>query len=270
MIGIITVNYNQNKITVDFLDSLKEAKNNKKISLFIADLSTKKELIINKNYPFEIKVIEKENKGYAYGINSGLKYFLNKGVDKFCVVNNDILFKKNFLIETEKSFENFDFFGGKIYYAPGFEYHKNRYQKKDLGKVIWYAGGIIDWKNCLIFHRGVDEVDYGQYNKIEMTDFVTGCLMCFNKQVVKKLGFWEEKYFLYFEDADYCIRAKKANFKLIYNPKIIIYHKNAQSTGGSGSKLHQKYQKKSQLIFGLKYAPFKTKIHLIKNYFFQK
>jgi GT2 family glycosyltransferase len=270
MIGIITVNFNQYKITNSFLTSLKKIKANKNLSVFIADLSTKKQIINIKNYPFQIKIVDDQNKGYAYGVNLGIKYFLQQKIDKFCVLNNDVLFDKNFLIETELAFKNFDIFGGKIYYAPGFEYHKNRYQKKDLGKIIWYAGGIIDWKNCLIIHRGVDEIDYGQYNKIEETDFITGCLMCFNKKVVDKLGFWDEKYFLYYEDADFCQRAKMKGFKLIYNPKITIYHKNAQSTGGSGSFIHQKYQKRNQLIFGLKYAPLRTKLHLIKNYFFKK
>ena len=61
--------------------------------------------------------------------------------------------------------------------------------------------------------------------------------------------------------------AKKAGVKLFYDPSIIIWHKNAQSTGGSGSKLQQKYQRINRLRFGLKYAPIKTKLHLIKNYF---
>lgn len=269
MVGFITVNFNQYPITQDFLNSFKEKRDkNIDFKIFIADLSNKKQKISTTKYPFSVFVKQGENKGYAYGVNLGLDYFLKQGINDFCVLNNDIYIDKNFILEVENSFKKFDIFGGKIYYAPGFEYYKNRYQKKELGKVIWYAGGIIDWKNCLIKHRGVDEVDEGQYNKIQETEFITGCLICFNKKLIEKVGFWNEKYFLYYEDADFCVKAKRKGFKLIYNPKIIIYHKNAQSTGGAGSNIHQKYQKRSQLIFGLKYAPFKTKLHLIKNFLF--
>lgn len=269
MVSLITVNYNQYQMTREFLDSLATVKNAKKITVFIADVSTKKEEFKVKKYPMKVIVKQLPNKGYAYGINQGVKYFLKKGLTKFCAINNDVLFDKNFAIEAEKGFKKADIFGGKIYYAPGYEYHK-KYKKNEIGKVIWYAGGINDWKNVLPIHRGVDEVDNDQYNKFEETDFITGCLLFFNKKVIERVGFWNEKYFLYFEDADFCERAKRKGFKLFYNPKIIIYHKNAQSTGGSGSSLHQKYQRKNRLIFGLKYGPLRAKIHLIKNYLLGK
>ena len=268
MIGLITVNYNQYQLTREFIDSLETVKNASDLTVFIADVSTKKENFKIGKYPMKVVIKPLPNKGYAYGINEGTKYFIKQGIDKFCAINNDIFFDRNFSIEAHRGFEKADIFGGKIYYAPGYEYHK-KYQKQDIGKVIWYAGGINDWKNVYTSHRGVDEVDNQQYEKFEETDFITGCMLFFNKKVMDKVGFWNEKYFLYFEDSDFCERAKRSGFRLFYNPKIIIWHKNAQSTGGSGSPLQQKYQRKNQLIFGIKYAPFRTKLHLIKNYFFE-
>jgi hypothetical protein len=270
MIGVITVNYNQYQLIREFLDSLAAVKNAKNLSVYIADVSTNKETFeIENKYPMKIISKSFPNKGYADGINMGIKYFLKQGFDKFCAINNDVFFDKNFTIESEKGFLKADIFGGKIYYAPGYEYHK-KYQENDIGKVLWYAGGINDWSNVHTIHRGVDQVDLKQYEKFEETDFITGCMLFFNKKVVDKIGLWDEKYFLYYEDSDFCERAKRQAFKLFYNPKIIIWHKNAQSTGGSGSLIHQKYQRKNRLIFGLKYAPFRTKIHLIKNYLFKK
>lgn len=269
MIGLATVNYNQYGLTEEFLESLSLVKNAKDLMVFIADVSTKKENFNLAKYPMNVVLKSLPNRGYAFGINEGVKYFLKKGITEFCAINNDIYLDKNFAIEAKKGFEKADIFGGKIYYAPGYEYH-NKYKNQEIGKVLWYAGGIDDWKNVFTYHRGVDEVDRGQYDKFEETDFITGCLLFFNKKVVDKIGLWDEKYFLYYEDADFCERAKRAGFKLYYNPKIIIYHKNAQSTGGSGSLLHQKYQKKNRIIFGLKYAPLRTKAHLIKNYLLGK
>lgn len=270
MIGLVTVNYNQYKMTREYLDSLKNVRNASNIIVYIADLSTKKEdFDLGVKYPFEVVLQPHQNLGYAHGINQGVKFFMKENVDQFCAINNDILFDKNFSIESEKGFGKADFFGGKIYYAPGYEYHK-KYRKSDIGKVFWYAGGIDDWKNVYTYHRGVDEVDHGQYDRFQETDFVTGCMLFFNRKVVERIGLWDESYFLYYEDSDYCERAKATGFKLYYNPRVVIYHKNAQSTGGSGSPLHQKYQKKNRLAFGLKYAPFRTKIHLVKNYLLGK
>lgn len=270
MIGLITVNYNQYKMTREFLESLATVKNASSLVVYISDLSTKKEdFDLGVKYPFEVIMQPHPNHGYAYGINRGAKFLMQEGVDQYCAINNDILFSPDFAREAEKGFKKAGIFGGKIYYAPGYEYH-DRYKKDEIGKVFWYAGGIDDWKNVYTHHRGVDEVDRGQYDRFETTDFVTGCMLFFNRSVVERIGLWDERYFLYYEDSDYCERAKNAGFKLYYNPRIVIYHKNAQSTGGAGSTLHQKYQKKNRLIFGLKYAPLRTKLHLVKNFLLGK
>lgn len=264
-LALITVVYNNYQILDDFFQSL-EKQNNKNFHLFIADLSTKQQKIKETSFP--ITVIFGKNKGYGYGINLGLKKAIELGLDQFCVLNNDIFFEKDFIDNCFLSLKNHpgSLIGGKIYYAPGYEYHKQKYQKKDLGRVVWYAGGSVDWQSVITPHIGVDQVDNGQFDKEKKIDFVTGCLMVLDKKVIDKVGFFDESYFLYYEDADLSLRAKRNNVPLIYDPTIVIWHKNAQSTEGAGSSIHQKFQKKNRLKFGLKYAPIKTKLHLIKNF----
>ena len=265
-IGLITVNYNNQKDTQEFISSLRE--NRVDFPLFISDLSDKSPLRIKKDWK-DVVVQRFENRGYAFGVNRGLEYFYEQDFDGFVVVNNDILFSKNFRGEVFTSFSKFAAFTGKIYYAKGFEYHKG-YKKGDLGKVIWFAGGRIDWRNIYVFHRGVDEVDKGQYDNLEETEFITGCLFAFSRRVFERVGHWDEKFFLYWEDVDYSVRVKRAGFFLIYNPYLVIYHKNAQSTRGPGSKIHTYHQRKGRLRFALKYAPFRTKLHVVKNYLLGK
>ncbi len=93
--------------------------------------------------------------------------------------------------------------------------------------------------------------------------------MLFDIDLINKIGFLDESFFLYFEDADYCIRALNKNVKLYYDPSIVIWHKVSQSTGGSGSDIQVRYQTLNQLKFGLRYAPLRTKIHLIKNFIYR-
>jgi len=267
-IAVITVLYENYTILDDFFTSF-EKQTSHDFHIFIVDLSKNKKQI---NVPSFASILSGVNKGYAYGINFGIKKALSQKYSKFCAINSDVFVSDNFIENTLKSLEQnpSSLIGGKIYYAPGYEYHKERYEQKDLGKILWYAGGVNDWNNCLTKHRGVDEVDSGKYDTFDKTNFITGCFMGFDISVINKIGFWNEYYFLYYEDADYCERAKRSGIALFYDPFIILWHKNAQSTKGSGSTLHQTYQRKNQLYFGIKYAPFKTKLHLIINYFLKR
>jgi len=266
-LAIISVVYNNYSILTDFFQSLKN-QTNKNFKLFLSDTSEKKEEVAKQQFPLE--VVSYNNYGYAHGINQGIKTAISHGFTHFCIINDDTYFEKEFVNNSLNALEKHpgSLIGGKIFYAPHYEYYK-KYAEKDLGKVIWYAGGKNDWRNCTTEHLGVDQVDQPQFNQPKPTDFITGCLMLCDREVIDRVGFLDESYFLYYEDADYCERAKRKNIPLFYDPKITIWHKNAQSTAGPGSKLHQKYQKQNQLKFGLKYAPFKTKLHLIKNYIFK-
>jgi GT2 family glycosyltransferase len=266
-VAIITVVHENYIVLEDFFKSL-ISQSDKDFHLFISDLSSVKKPI--KKNGIDFTVLEGNNRGYAHGVNLGLKEAVNKGYELFCVVNNDVIFKENFVASVRNSLDKNpgSIIGGKIYYAPGYEYHQKKYNKEDLGNVLWYAGGKIDWDHMMPTHRGVDEVDDNRYGKLEQTEFVTGCLTLFDKKVFDKLGFWDESYFLYYEDADFSIKALKKGVDLIYDPSIVIWHKVSQSTDGSGSLIHQKYQNRNRVKLGLKYAPLRTKLHLIKNFLF--
>lgn len=274
MLAIITVVYRNYEILHDFIESLSK-QSSQFYTVYFIDVTEneKREILpwirkIDGKYSF----IETKNMGYAQGVNVGIEQALRDGKTKFAVVNPDIIFDSDFVQNASESISRNpkSIIGGKIYYARGFEYHKDKYQPTDLGNVIWYAGGRIDWNHALGEHIGVDEVDSPKFSKFGPTEFVSGCLMIYDKSVHDIVGNWDTSYFLYFEDTDYCVRASTKNISIIYDPNIIIYHKNAQSTGGSGSNNHEVWMKKSRFRFGMKYAPIRTKMHLILNYALSK
>lgn len=262
-LAIITSVYNNYLVLPDFFRTL-ATQTNKNFQVFLVDASPEKQI---PNIPSNIQIIHSRNLGYAHALNVGLKKATARGFTQLVVINSDIIFHEDFTKNVAQTLNSHpaSLIGGKIYYAPGYEFH-HHYAQNDLGKVLWYAGGVVDWENVITRHRGVDMVDQGQFNWFQETEFITGCFMAFDKNVLSKIGYWDESYFLYYEDADYCEKAKRQGIKLYYNPEIVLWHKNAQATGGAGSILQQKYQRPNRLRFGLKYAPFRTKIHLLKNY----
>ena len=152
-----------------------------------------------------------------------------------------------------------------IYFEKGYEFHKERYKEDELGKVIWYAGGEIDWDNVLAKHRGVDEIDIGQYSQVSETEFASGCAFLISAEVIKNLGMFDEKYFLYYEDSDLSMRIRRKGYKIYFNPKSLVWHKNASSAGGSGSTLQDYYITRNRLLFALKYAPIRSKIAVLRE-----
>lgn len=209
----------------------------------------------------------KENLGFAEGNNVGIRVALKDGADYVLILNNDTLVDKNLILQLIKTFSDYHDAGiisPKIYFAPGFEFHKTRYKKNERGKVIWYAGGKLDWDNILSSHRGVDEVDSGQYDRVVETDFATGACMMIKLEVFKKIGLLDKDYFLYWEDVDFCQRAKKAGFKVLYTPTTHIWHKVARGSG-IGSNLNDYYITRNRLLFASKYAVVRAKFALLRE-----
>lgn len=269
---ISIIDFNGIENTVACLESLS------KIELQDIDLG---EVVVINNYPrkelilpqfrsLTVKVIDSQkNLGFSGGQNLGIRYALKNGADYVLVLNNDTLVHKKLLvqlIEVAKNFPDAGIFSPKIHFVPGFEFHKERYKKKDLGNVIWAAGGEIDWKNIYGKNRGVDEVDSGQYGRVAKVDFASGAAMLVRREVFEQIGFFDDDYFMYFEDVDFCVRAKKRGWNVLYVPEALVWHKVAQSSG-IGSGLNDYYISRNRLAFGLRYASFKTKLALLRESF---
>lgn len=263
-LAFIVIHYGSSQITLDCLKTLaKQSKQNFK--LFLVNNSTEK-LFQNKIKDLFFSLIEpKSNLGFASGNNLALRQAYKEGFEYIILLNNDTLLPSDFSrkLESLARLSSADLFSPKIYFAKGFEYQRDRYKKNEKGKVIWYAGGIIDRQNFYAKNRGIDEVDTGQYNKKGETGFVTGCCLVIKKHVLENLGMLDEALFLYYEDVEYSLRAKVKGLKIFYEPEVFLWHKNAQSSPGPGSDLHRYYQTRNRLSLGIKYASLRAKKSLI-------
>ena len=266
-ISLVILNFNGLGDTLDCLDSLKGIETgNHTLEIIVIDnnssdgsqeaLSKIKKITFFQN---------QKNLGYSGGNNIGIKYALKRKSDFILILNNDTVIHKDLIVYLVERSKSADIISPKIYFSAGFEFHKERYLKSELGKVIWYAGGKIDWENIIGNHIGVDEVDRGQFNKSRDVDFATGACMFIKRKVFEKIGLFDLRYFLYLEDMDFCVRAKKAGFKIMYEPKAIIWHKNAQSVQGSGSSLQDYFITRNRLLFAFKFAKLRTKLAVLRQ-----
>ena len=270
-IFVIILNWNNKDLTLECLQSLQKIKLPPKsqVSFLVVDNGSTDGSVkeIKKAFPQVLLLENKKNLGYAEGNNRGMERALEKGTDYLLVINNDIEVDENFLVQLIKVAEKekkAGLFSPKIYFAPGYEFHKKRYQKDDRGKVIWYAGGIIDWDNILSPHRGVDEVDKGQYDKVVETDYASGSCLLIRREVLKKIGLFDKKLFMYWEDSDLSQRARMAGWRVLYVPQARVWHKVAASSA-IGSSLNDYYLTRNRLLFGLRYARLRTKFALFRD-----
>lgn len=266
---VVILNWNRPKDTLECINSVLALDKGKlSISIVVVDnASTDNSVKLLKKLGSKIVLLQNaSNLGYAGGNNVGIKYALAQDAKYVLILNNDTILKEDLLqrLVLSAKAENAGLVCPKIYFAKGFEFHKNRYKPTDLGKVLWAVGGKIDWNNVYASNRGVDEVDSGQYNKLSEVGFAPGTCLLLKAQVLKEVGLFNEKYFLYMEDVDLSVRAKRLGWKVICDPSAVIWHKVAGSSS-IGGNLNDYFITRNRLLFGLKYAKIRTKFALIKE-----
>lgn len=159
------------------------------------------------------------NLGSAGGNNVGINAAYELGYDYFWMLNNDTYVDNialSALINVIDADQKIGIVGSKIYFADS--------------KRLWFAGGEVNPYMGTSKHFGINEEDHGQYDDINEVDFIVGCSMLFRRELVEEIGLLEEDYFIYYEDTDWNVRAKRNGWKIIYVPQSIIYHKESSST----------------------------------------
>lgn len=180
----------------------------------------------------KILIIKNErNEGFAEGSNLGLRVALTGEPDYVLLLNNDTLVDKRFLSELVEVAENnqkVGFVGPKVYYSS----YNGRTD------VINFAGGKLDVLRGRPRHIGSDEIDVGQYDEITTVDYVEGSCMLVRKDVIEEVGMLNPLYVSYWEDVDWCMRAKKRGYKSFFAANAKIWHKISSSEVGKAKQYY--------------------------------
>ena len=232
-IGLVTITYNSSKVLQPFLDCVWGQTYDNFVLYVIDNSSTDNTLsILKKANDSRLVVIENEiNFGVAKANNQGIIKATEDLCNYMLIINNDVEFEST-LIEKLIKFQqesNCSLVTPKMMYF-------------DSPNNIWYAGSwFVKKKGYLPLHRGMRELDQGQYDEVIEIEYAPTCCLLVKKEVFQDIGMMDEKYFVYFDDTDFSYRVwKDGRHKMFYYPYVEFYHKV-----GSLTKSFDKHIKKT-------------------------
>jgi GT2 family glycosyltransferase len=227
-IAIIVLNWNGRDLTLDCLRSL-EGVTTPNLRTVLVDNASADGTVeaVRRRYHDRVTIIQNaDNLGFAAGNNVGIRQALADGADFILLLNNDTVVAEDFVDHLVKPMLDTPGIGitaPKIYYA-------------EPEKQIWFAGGEISLWRGTAKHTGIRAMDAGQFDTAHDIDYASGCAFLARRAVFEKIGDLDPGYRAYFEDADFCLRARDAGFRIRYMPAAHVWHRISASTGGQLSR----------------------------------
>ena len=227
-ICIIVLNYNGKKDTLECLESLSKL-TFKKVTTLVIDNGSKDDsvLAIREKFP-DVPILEtNENLGFAEGNNIGIRWALKKPFEWILLLNNDTVVAPSFLeafLETANQYPKAKILGAKIYLY-------------DDPTRLDHLGG--SWNESIGNFELIRKTISDTQIESQVLDYVCGACLFMHRTVAETIGLLEPKFFLIWEEADYCFRAKRKGFEVRTSPNAKIWHKVSASF--SGKKPHTHY-----------------------------
>lgn len=258
-VSIIILNWNGKNDTLECLESVKKI-DYSNFEVIVVDNGSDDDssVEIRKQFP-DITVIETgKNLGFAEGNNVGIRHALRNGAEYIFLLNNDAVADQQILnafLEAAQLYPDAGIFGAKIYY----------YSEPDK---IQFA--VAKWvrETCYFDHIGEGEVDNeDKFEAYRETDFVMGCAFYFRKELIDKVGYLEPRFFLNYEETDWCFRARYSGYKCFFVPKAKVWHKGSVSLGGQASPQYSYFMTRNELFWAERNLRFNERLNLYKRLF---
>lgn len=216
---IVVLTWNGRDLTLDCLASLRHLDYPTYRVLVVDNGSTDGTVAaIRRLYP-EVGVLENgENLGFAEGNNAGIRHALAGDADYVMLLNNDTTVDRDMLtvlIGVAEADPSIGVVGPAIYYH-------------DHPDTIWSAGNAIDWRGGALQRVHADERDI-QIEAPYESDYVTGCALCMKREVMERIDLIDGRYFIYFEETDWCLRARAQGYRVVVVPRARMWHKVSAS-----------------------------------------
>ena len=237
---IILVNWNRREDTLECLRSL-TAIDYANAQCLVVDNGSEDGSVAAVRAEFPgVQVIEAgENLGFVLGNNLGLAFARRQNADYALLLNNDTLVAPDFLtrlVQAGEADQQVGVVGPTIYYASQPE-------------VIWSAGGAIDWEKGQSSMLGLNELDRGlSAGAAHEVDFVTGCALAVKLAAVAAAGELDARFFAYYEETEWCVRIRRAGYRILHVPGARIWHKISPEVRADSPSVHY-YMTRNRLLF---------------------
>jgi GT2 family glycosyltransferase len=162
-----------------------------------------------------------ENRGFCGGCNAGISLALKDGADYVLLLNNDTEAAHDMvseLVAVAQQQPQAGAVGGKIY----------NFEPRD---TLWFAGGDIKRGYLRFVTRGLNQHDNGAYDQVAESPFISGCCLLLPRAAIERVGQLDERFFAYYEDAEYCLRLARAGLRCWYAPRAVLWHHEGASSG---------------------------------------
>jgi GT2 family glycosyltransferase len=239
-VKIIILNWNRKAEIMDCLASLQSV-HYPNFEILVVDngSSDGSQSIIRTTYPQVTLAEMGHNLGFVEGNNAGIKSALTTHSDYVLLLNNDTLVSPDFLndlVDAAEADQTVGAVGPTIYYT-------SQPQK------IWSAGGSIDWQRGLTHMLAFDEIDHGQLGlTAREVDFISGCAILVKKSVIDQVGMLDPRFFSYYEETEWCVRIKRAGYRLLHVPTAHIQHRLSPEAREASPIVHY-YMTRNRLLF---------------------
>jgi len=224
--SIISVNFNQPAVTLEFLRSVKLNTKTDAVELILVDNGSREDHHADflLAYPELIYIRSEENLGFAGGNNLGIKVATG---DYLLLLNNDTEITANLIPVLTAELDQHPEIG---MISPLLLFF-------DAPDVIQYAGfTAMDYLTCRNSGIGSMEMNNGQYDlDSRETAYCHGAAMMCRRADLDKVGLMEDQFFLYYEELDWCEKFKRAGKKIWFNGHTKVYHKESMSVGKESS-----------------------------------
>ena len=248
-VSVVIPNYNGQRYLGECLDSLHHIdfpRDAYEVIIVDNASSDSSSEFVSSNYPDVTLIQANRNLGFAGGCNLGIKH--SRG-EYIVFLNNDTKVDTAWLRElaaTADSDPDIAIVGSKLLFMH------NPEEIQNAGSYINTRGGAGD--------IGFHEPDIGQYDTARETAAVCGASMLVKRELIEEIGVFDEDFFVYGEEIDFCYRARLCGKKIVYNPKSIVYHVHA-GTLGEWSPFFTFCAFRNRLLIHLKNSP----LHFLCN-----
>jgi GT2 family glycosyltransferase len=238
-VAVVVLTWNQRDVTLECLASLR-VQHHQPTDIIVVDNGSADDSVaaIRAGYP-EATVIENgENLGFVGGNNSGIRHALAGDAEYILLLNNDTIVDPAMiddLLAVMTADPTIGISGPKMLYFD----HPQR---------IWCAGNRIDWRTGDSIRLQAEQPDEAAAEEPREVDFITGCAICLRREVIERIGLLDERFFIYYEETDWCLRAAAAGWRTVYVPRARLWHK-VSATMGATSPATDYYMTRNVLLF---------------------